>query len=411
MSSADPPTEEVFPEPLLDPEPSPDRPVKIDPTGRRKWVLAFGIVGILVAAVGVLSLHGKKESQSRDSFSVSEDAVSIYSGSPSWQYVELAQATLAPPLGSEPESARVLVDEMRSSRVEAPLAGRVEKISVRIGDRVREGDRLIGVRSSELVDLSKEREVERVREAAKVKELDRLRALFALKAVPEKDVFAAEQELREEQLGHAAADKKFNGISVGNDDQEIYWLTAPRSGVIVERSVVRGQAVGPDRNDPLLVIADLDNVIVNVDVTEDRVRDLRVGGAAKVSPASGAGEEISGEITYVGEVIDPTRRMVSVRVRVANERHELRPNGYAQVSFVASGSPRIVADSEAVVTEGRKSFVFVRPDDKPESLVRREVVTGGQRDGRVEILDGLAAGETYVSKGAILLLNAMDLAS
>ena len=103
--------------------------------------------------------------------------------------------------------------------------------------------------------------------------------------------------------------------------------------------------------------------------------------------------------------------MVSVRVRAPNPDHALRPNGYAQVSFVPSGTPRVVVNAEAVVTEDQKSFVFVRSAKEPGLLERREVTTGGQRDGRVEVLTGLSPGETYVSKGAILLLNAVDLAN
>ena len=62
-----------------------------------------------------------------------------------------------------------------------------------------------------------------------------------------------------------------------------------------------------------------------------------------------------------------------------------------------------------------QSFAKLHADGVPieqmgGSLVRREVRVGRQRDGRVEIAAGLAPGESYVEKGAILLLNAVDLA-
>jgi RND family efflux transporter MFP subunit len=378
-------------------------------SGRGPIALIVGGLALL-AAIAFFTLRGEKAAPPPEPFTVAGDAVSLADGSRSWRYVELAQAKLSPPLASEAEAARVVVDEGRSSRVEAPLPGRVENVSVLLGDRVQEGDRLVEVRSSALVDLFKERDVQRAREAAKAKEVDRLRALFALKAVPEKDVVAAEQELREERLGREAADRKFNGIAVASGNEDVYWLTAPRAGVVVERGVVRGQAVGPDRSDPLLVIADLDEVVINADVAESRVHELKVGEPAEVWPAVGSNERIEGQVAYIGEVVDPTRRMVSVRIRAQNPDHVLRPNGYAQVSFVSSDAPRVVVDAEAVVTEDQKTFVFVRPADKSGSLVRREVVTGWQREGKVEILSGLDPGETYVSKGAILLLNALDLA-
>ena len=45
-----------------------------------------------------------------------------------------------------------------------------------------------------------------------------------------------------------------------------------------------------------------------------------------------------------------------------------------------------------------------------QRLQRRRVVPGRNREGKVEILDGLRPGETFVAKGALLLLNAIDLA-
>jgi len=65
--------------------------------------------------------------------------------------------------------------------------------------------------------------------------------------------------------------------------------------------------------------------------------------------------------------------------------------------------------AEAVVTDDQQSFVFVR--GAGDALQRREVALGRQRAGQVEIVRGLSPGETYVTKGALLLLNAVDLAA
>jgi multidrug efflux pump subunit AcrA (membrane-fusion protein) len=70
----------------------------------------------------------------------------------------------------------------------------------------------------------------------------------------------------------------------------------------------------------------------------------------------------------------------------------------------------VVVEAEAVVTDDQRSFVFVVDPDHPERFERRAVVPGRQRAGKVELLSGLEPGETYVVRGAILLLNAVDLA-
>ena len=88
----------------------------------------------------------------------------------------------------------------------------------------------------------------------------------------------------------------------------------------------------------------------------------------------------------------------------------LRPNAFVQVAFSTDGQNRVLVPAEAVVTDDQRSFVFVRVPTKPQRLERRPVSLGRHREGQVEIVDGLAAGETFVSKGALLLLNAVDLA-
>jgi multidrug efflux pump subunit AcrA (membrane-fusion protein) len=103
--------------------------------------------------------------------------------------------------------------------------------------------------------------------------------------------------------------------------------------------------------------------------------------------------------------------MVEVRLRVANPEHMLRPNAFVQVGFAPGAAQRVVVPAEAVVTDDQQSFVFVRGVEQPGTIERREVGLGRQRGGRVEIVRGLEPGETYVTKGAILLLNAVDLAS
>jgi cobalt-zinc-cadmium efflux system membrane fusion protein len=102
--------------------------------------------------------------------------------------------------------------------------------------------------------------------------------------------------------------------------------------------------------------------------------------------------------------------MVNVRVRAANPEHLLRPNAFVQVTFLPAGEPRIVVPAEAVITDDQRAFVFVASPGPPLALTRRPVTTGRQNEQSIEILAGLQPGEKYVARGALLLLNAVDLA-
>jgi len=374
-----------------------------------RLAIAALVVVAGATAVGSLGRHADPVAETAP-FAADGTRVEIREGAPTWTYLDFAQAALQPSLQPAPVPGRVLVDEARSQPIEAPLAGRVENVAVKLGQRVNKGDRLVAVRSSDLVDLGREYEEMRAAEAMRSKTVERLRSLVALSAEPEKKLIEAEQELKTAQLARAAAESKLHSLSLDETSAGLYWLTAPRTGVVVTRNVLAGQQVGPDRTDPLLEIAELDEVIVAADVPEQSVRDLHVGAPAQVLPASGGDGAIPGTIEYVGEVVDPQRRMVDVRVRVPNSAHALRPNAFVQVAFTPDDQPRVVVPAEAVVTDDQESFVFVRQAGS-NGLERRLVTVGRQHEGKVEIASGLAPGDTYVTKGALLLLNAVDLAS
>jgi RND family efflux transporter MFP subunit len=382
-------------------------------TTRRRRALVVGALALVGAVAAVLGgRHASRTAaEVAPPFSVDGERIQIRDHAPTWSYLEFATANPQDPVPPAPVPARVAFDEARAAPVIAPLPGRIDAVPVRLGQRVVAGDRLVAIRSPDLVDLTKEVELKRTEEAARGKVVERLRSLVDLRAEPARKLIDAQQELAQAQLARQAAELKLRSLSVAQDDSGLYWLLAPRAGVVVQRDVLIGQEVGRERAEPLMVIAELDEVIVSADVPESDVAGLQVGQAAEVLPSAAAEPPVRGRIEYIGEVIDPQRRMVEVRVRVPNGDHPLRPNAFVQVAFSPGNTQCIVVPAEAVVTDDQQSFVFVRREDQPTALERREVVLGRQHGGRVEIEHGLAAGETYVTKGAILLLNAVDLAS
>lgn len=368
----------------------------------------------LVLLLGALSLwhvlHPPLHHRVATPYEVNGETVEIPPQSPTLSYIDFAEARLGAPLVPEPVPGRVGVDESRAEPVVAPLQGRIDAVAVRLGQRVNPGDRLISVRSSALVDLLHEIEVLRASESARAKTVERLKALVELRAAAEKDLLNAELELNEVRLSLQAAELKLRSrpMQVANDGA--YWLLAPREGVVVERNALVGEEVGPDRLQPLLVIAELSEVIVTADVPEHDAVSLRPGGQAEITSVAVPGRKWNGEIEYVSEVVDPVRRMVNVRVRAANPEHLLRPNAFVQVTFLPAGEPRIVVPAEAVITDDQRAFVFVASPGPPLALTRRPVTTGRQNEQSIEILAGLQPGEKYVARGALLLLNAVDLA-
>ena len=382
------------------------------PPRRPFWLAAAGLgLGAAVTAGLVLGrpTPAGAEPAPPSSPIVRGESVHLPPEGPQWQYIELAVAAEAPMLAPLPAPGRVDLDEQRTASMGAPLAGRVDQVRVRLGDRVKAGERLFSVRSGAWADLEREVKSAETEVANKQRSAERVRELVAVQAAPEKELAAAEAELHQAQLALRAAQARKASLSVSAEGDNRFWVTAPRAGTVVDLDVVANQEVTPERDGPLVRLSDLSEVLVIADVQETDAADLREGQTALVRTQSGAVER-RGTVERISEVVDPRRRTVEVRLRVANEDRALRPNAFVEVTPEASDTVRRVrVPASAVVTNGARSVVFVTRE--AGRLERVAVLTGRRRGGEVEVRQGLEPGIRYVARGALLLENTIELAN
>ncbi|MFO0594896.1 MAG: efflux RND transporter periplasmic adaptor subunit [Myxococcaceae bacterium] len=334
--------------------------------------------------------------------------ITLAADAPQWKYVELAVAAAGPTLAPLPVPGHVDLDPKRTATVGVPLPGRVEAVQVRLGSRVKQGERLFSVRSGAFADLDRETEAARAQVAVRQRLLERAKELFELKAAPQKDVLAAEAELKESELALKAAESKQRSLSVAAEGDNLFWVRAARAGTVVDLDVFPGLEVAPDREKPLLKLADLDEVLVIADVPESDVVDVKLGEAVTIQPQGTEPRE--GVVEYISEVVEPRRRTVEVWVRAQNLDRHLRPNAFVEVVVKPGAENEVIRVPDvAVVTQGTRSVVFVATS--PGRLEPRPVKLGRRRDGLIEVRGGLEVGTRFVARGALLLLNQVDLSS
>lgn len=327
-------------------------------------------------------------------------------GELAWKYVKFHVAQLRPALAPLPAPGRIAVDDTRATRVMAPIGGRIDRVAVVLGQTVNAGDLVAVVRSADLVQLQAEQKLAETAVAAQQRTLRRIESLVQAEAAPAKDLIFAQRELREAQVAVESAMLKRRSLRVREDGNGVYDLLAPRGGVVLQLQAAVGEEVGPSRTDPLVVIADLAEVLAIASVPEMDTVNLAVGLPAYVTLTS-SGDRLQGVIDRISAVVDPVRRTVDVRIRLDNAQGLLRPNTWIQVGFPAQARQMVVVPAAAVVSDDQQALVFVKSADG--QLRRRLVVRGRQRDGWIELVSGLQPGEMIASEGALLLLNAVDL--
>jgi multidrug efflux pump subunit AcrA (membrane-fusion protein) len=173
---------------------------------------------------------------------------------------------------------------------------------------------------------------------------------------------------------------------------------SPADGFVIERTAFLKQRMTPD---PLYTIADLATVFVTADVFEYEVGAVRVGDAVTFTMPYVAGKAFLGHVASIFPIADPTSHTVKVRARFNNPGYSLKPEMYGDLTIAIAEARRLTVPQEAVLDTGLKRIVFVGRGDG--YLEAKEVVTGQQFGDRVEVLEGLEAGQRIVTSGNFLI--------
>ncbi len=177
-------------------------------------------------------------------------------------------------------------------------------------------------------------------------------------------------------------------------------LRAPFTGVVLEKGVVLGQRVMA--GETLFRLADLAVVWVEGEVFEQDLPLIRLGMPVEAVFTALPGTVRQGRIVYVYPTVDEATRTVRVRVELPNARRDLKPGMYATLGVTAAQRrTELTVPRSAVLSTGTRSLVFKRlPGGR---LQPQEVRIGLATDDRVQILQGLAAGDTVVASGTFLV--------
>lgn len=386
-------------------------PTHITPAPRNARVLSALIALLLgaaaITAAAMFSLKPPESVPPPPGITVSDQSVTLEENAPQWSVLRLAKATAPREIYSDPVPARVRIDETVAARVGSPLAGRVNSVFVELGQKVKKGDALFTVASGDLPTLRGEVEKSRVDVEVARAQYQRVHDMVAARLMPGKEELAAAAQKREAELALQASESKLQALRVASmkNDNE-FKVVAPRDGVVVEKSVLPAQEV--DSNTTLIQIADVSNVWVLADLFESDASGIAAGTPARVTLPSLPGFHIDATVDAVSAVVDPERHSVPVRVRLPNTDARLKPNQYAEMRFrvnVPASTSEIAVS--ALVSDGATQYVYVQ--EQPGKLVKRKVVPGPVREGRVVITSGLAVGETVVEQGGILLDNQIEL--
>jgi len=293
------------------------------------------------------------------------------------------------------------VDEDRYAEVSSPLAAEAAAVRAGPGDRVRAGQALAELASLEVGRARGSLREAEARHALAGQALARKRRLADERIAPRREVQEAEAEEAAAAAALAAARATLESLRVpAGDAGGRFALTSPVAGVVIERALVRGQVVEAGR--VLFKIGDLSRLWVVAHASERDAVRVPAGAVARVTIPALPGAPVEARVVHVGQQVDAVSRTIPVRLVLENPRGVLRPGMSATVALPVGDGGTVLAVPVAALQRLHDAWCVFVPQG-PGAFEARAVGRGRDLGGEVEILSGLAAGETVVVEGAFLL--------
>ncbi|GGA73604.1 RND transporter [Edaphobacter acidisoli] len=290
-------------------------------------------------------------------------------------------------------------DISREVPVISLASGRVVDIRARLDDNVKKGQLLLRVQSPDVTNAYdaylKALNDEQMTNKAYIRTKD----LFAHGAVSLGALEQAEDAEKDSKADLGAAAQQLETLGVSRDHpSSIVNVYAPISGVIVAQNVTNAAAAGVTYtgSSTLFTIADLSRVWILCDVYENDLPKLRLGQTAMIRLNAYPDRVLTGRVSDIGPVLDPTLRTAKVRIEVPNPGI-LRLGMFVTATIESqTKKTHAVIPASAILHLHDRDWVFVPAGDK--KFKRVEVTVGDTLSGsRQEILSGIAPSQQVVA--------------
>jgi RND family efflux transporter MFP subunit len=276
-----------------------------------------------------------------------------------------------------------IVEPIRTVGINSQISGAILSVGAVEGDVVRAGTVLARLDDREL----------RAQEASAAASYEMARANFERsERLRERQVITA-AEYDRDRTALAAAEAQLKQLRTRLDYTTI---RAPITGVVTEKQIEAGDIVGVQNR--LFTLADVDTMVVRVQVSELDVVQLHPGDAVSVALDAYPERPLTGRIRRIFPAADPATRLVPVEVALRQDGERIARSGFLARIELALGTRTgvLLVPASAVVGDAASAAVFIVQDG---TALRRSVRTGLNSEGRVEILSGIQPGDPVVIAG------------
>ena len=298
-------------------------------------------------------------------------------------------------------------DISRTVPVISLATGRVVEIRARLGDTVKKGEILLRVQSADMAAAFSDYRKAVVDEQLSRTQLERSKLLYDKGALSLNDLQVAQDTEDKAAVDVENTTERLRVLGASIDHPAaIVDIVAPVSGVITDQQVTNAAGVAGLGSPNPFTISDLSSVWILCDVYENDLAEVHVGETADIRIIAYPDKILTGRISNVGPVLDPSLRTAKVRIEVHNPGL-LRVGMFVTATFHGQKKETHVSvPASAVLHLHDRDWVYLPAGDKK---FRRVEVTSGDTlpNNMQELLSGLQPGQQLVSN-ALVMQNTVE---
>lgn len=237
---------------------------------------------------------------------------------------------------------------------------------------------------------------------------------------------AAEKQVKTEQQTVTAAKGRVVAqqavVAQAKERRSYAKLTSPITGVVLEKIIEPGNLLQPGNE--IIKIGDFSRVKIEVQISELELGKLEIGQTVEVVLDAFPNQKYIGTLKRISPAANTSARLIPVEVLIPNIDSKIGSGLLARVNFENTAEQKVLVPIRATQTEAKKvnrrrfeqklnsdyqGKVFVVVEDGSNQKVKaRTVILGQKADGKVEIVSGLAEGESYVIRSSKPLKDGED---
>jgi len=359
---------------------------------------ALCIICIVVSAIALQSCNGEKKQ-------VVEETRKYVIPDSLLRTLQMDTVKTIPLVNSITFTGMVDVNQDNQVNVFPLVSGNVTDVKVQLGDYVNAGQVLATIKSSEMAGYSNNLTVAETNVTTTKRQLTAVKDQFAAGLASEVDVTVAQTNYDQAvaQLEMAKRVLKING-----DNKQGEWVAkAPVSGFIVQKSITNGSSIRADNGSNIFTISDLKNVWVWANVYESNIGNIHLGDDVSVTTISYPGRVFKGKVDKILNALDPTTKVMKVRIVIPNEKYELKPQMFASI-IIANPENRsaISVSSKALIYDNSRYYVIVYNGHGDASITPVEVLSSA--GDKTYLKSGVKDGDRVISSQAIQIYGELN---